>query len=48
MPPKTGLALVAEYFGYAKLGEFRADWSELSDESKRQLRDGIENGTFTY
>jgi hypothetical protein len=27
---------------------FKAEWAELSGESKEQLRDGIVNGSLTY
>jgi hypothetical protein len=31
-----------------KMAQFRTDWQELSDESKAQLKTGIEDGTFNY
>jgi len=31
-----------------KIAAFRADWAALDDESKEQLKNGIENGTLTY
>lgn len=33
--------------GYS-ISQFRKEWAELSDESKAQLKDGVENGTLTY
>jgi hypothetical protein len=31
-----------------KMAQFRSDWQALSDESKAQLKQGIEDGTFDY
>jgi hypothetical protein len=31
-----------------KLAKFRAEWSELDDASKEQIKAGVENGTLTY
>lgn len=31
-----------------KMSQFRTEWSELSDESKAQLKAGIEDETYTY
>lgn len=39
---------IKEFFGYAKLTDFSADWKALDDVSKQQIREGIGNGTFTY
>lgn len=39
---------VRDFFGYKNMAEFRKDWTALTEEDKRQLREGIENGTFTY
>lgn len=39
---------IKEFFGYAKLTEFSADWKALDDKSKAQIREGIGSGTFTY
>lgn len=36
------------YFGYEKLTEFSKDWKELSEESRKQIKDGINDGTFNY
>jgi hypothetical protein len=30
------------------LAKFRAQWAELSNDDKTQLREGIGNGTLTY
>lgn len=39
---------VKEYFGYKSMAEFRKDWSELTDQDKTDLREGIANDTLTY
>lgn len=44
---KTGMVAVMHYFGM-KVAEFRKEWADLSAESKKQLTEGIENGTLTY
>lgn len=31
-----------------KMSQFRAEWAELSDESKAQIKAGVEDGTFNY
>lgn len=35
------------FFGMT-IREFRTEWAELSDEEKAQIREGIENGSYTY
>lgn len=42
------MLLVKEFFGYKTMADFRKDWQQLSDQDKKDLRIGIENGTFTY
>ena len=44
----ASLIEVKNYFGYAKLTEFKKDWEKLDDDSRLQLRAGIGNGTLTY
>lgn len=39
---------VSAFFEFPSLGAFRAEWSKLSDEDKRELREGIGNGSLTY
>ena len=39
----ASLIEVKNYFGYAKLTEFKKDWEKLDDD-----RTGIGNGTLTY
>jgi hypothetical protein len=39
---------LSEGYPEYKLAKFRAEWNELSDKSKTQLRDGIEDGTLNY
>lgn len=45
--PATGMAAVAKYFGM-KLSDFRAQWAELTDTDKAQLKEGIGSGSLTY
>lgn len=44
----ASLTDVQKYFGYTNLAQFRKDWVELDDATKKDLRNGIGNGTFTY
>lgn len=57
--PSTGISKVAKFFkdsfterpnptSGSGLTAFKAEWTELSDNDKAQLRAGIENGTLTY
>lgn len=39
---------VKEFFGYKDMASFRRDWQALTEQDKKDLRVGIENGTFTY
>jgi hypothetical protein len=36
------------FFGYATLAEFSADWKRLSDQDKKDIRQGIQDGTYNY
>lgn len=40
--------LLSDGYPEYKMAKFRAEWAELSDESKEQLKTGVENGTLTY
>lgn len=31
-----------------RISDFRADWSRLSDQDKADLKQGLQDGTFTY
>jgi len=53
----SGIKAVADYFTKGEdgktlegdsLSKFGAEWKELSDTDKEQLKQGIENGTLTY
>lgn len=46
----TKVGIVYKFFkdGYTNLSEFKKDWDALSQESKDQLAEGIENGSLTY
>ena len=39
---------VMKYFDIKPIGKFREEWAELSDQDKRDLKEGIENGSLTY
>jgi len=47
----TGVTLndVRNFFGM-NLSQFKAEWTAggLTDQDKKQIKGGIENGTFTY
>ncbi len=50
-PAPDVLALSGELAGTHRKMDAKAmmrEWKAMSDEDKRQLRDGIENGTLTY
>ena len=42
------LTAIRNFFGYETLKDFRADWGNLTDADKKQLRAGIESGTLSY
>ncbi|MBP8211440.1 MAG: hypothetical protein KAY11_17875 [Ilumatobacteraceae bacterium] len=49
--PKSGVAAAVKFFGKLpgqSLAEFAKEWNELSDESKTQLANGINDGSLTY
>ena len=46
--PEASLTDVKNYFGYPSLSAFGVDWKQMPDEDRRQIREGIGNGTFTY
>lgn len=37
-----------EFFGYTKLADFSKDWKELTDDDKKQIRQGLADGTYNY
>ena len=37
-----------EFFGYTKLADFSADWKQLTDKDKAEIRQGLADGTYTY
>lgn len=45
--PAAGMAAVAKYFEM-KLSDFRAQWAQLTDLDKTQLKEGIGSGSLTY
>ena len=38
---------VMKYFDI-KIGQFREEWSQLTDADKTQIKEGLENGSLTY
>lgn len=39
---------LSDGFPTYKLAQFRAEWAQLSDKSKNELRAGVEDETFNY
>lgn len=37
-----------DYFGYAKLSDFAADWKALSSQDKEDIKKGLSDGTYNY
>lgn len=37
-----------DFFGYAKLADFSADWKKLTEQDKADIRKGLADGTFNY
>jgi hypothetical protein len=46
--PEATLMAVKEYFGYPTLKAFSDDWKQMPEKDRKQIREGIGNGTFTY
>lgn len=42
------LKQVKDFFGEENTAKFAAEWRQLSEQDKADLRAGIGNGTFTY
>lgn len=42
------LTQIRIYFGYEKAGDFRKDWTALTEDDKAQIKGAFENGTMTY
>lgn len=42
------LIQLKEFFGYAKLADFSADWKRLGDKDKTDIKSGFVDGTMTY
>lgn len=42
------LKVIAEFFGFANLTQFRNEWAALDDASKDQLKTGLGDGTLNY
>lgn len=41
------LKKIMEFFEMP-IGQFGKEWKQLSEDARRQIRDGIENGSLTY
>ncbi len=41
------MAAIAKFFGI-KLAQFRAEWADLSDQDKADLKAGMSDGSLTY
>ena len=39
---------VKNFFGYSTLSDFSKDWKEVPDADRKQIRDGIGDGSLTY
>lgn len=39
---------IKEFFGFTSVAQMNAEWKQLTDKDKEQIREGIGNGTFTY
>jgi hypothetical protein len=46
--PDATLGQVKDFFGYPTLAAFSADWKQVSNEDRAQIRAGIGDGTLTY
>lgn len=42
------MVTVMKYFGFESAAKFAPEWRALDEASKKQLKDGIANGTYTY
>lgn len=47
MPEKSDTKRIIEFFGMTA-GEMIKEWKLLTDEDKKQIREGILNGSLTY
>jgi len=39
---------IQEFFGIETVGEFAREWRQLTEKDKKDLREGIANGTLNY
>jgi hypothetical protein len=46
--PDATLTQVKEFFGYPNLAAFSVDWKQMPDADRKQIREGIGNGTLIY
>jgi hypothetical protein len=46
--PEANVKQVKDFFEESNTAKFSKEWKELSEEEKRQLKEGIGNGTLTY
>lgn len=46
--PDATLGQVKDFFGYPTLSAFSADWKQLPEKDRAQLRAGIGDGSLNY
>lgn len=39
---------IRDFFGYEKLADFSADWKQMPNADRDQIRAGLGDGTLTY
>lgn len=39
---------IKDFFGYSSLSAFSADWKQMPEQDREQIRTGIGNGSLTY
>lgn len=45
---EASLKDIKDFFGYETLPAFAADWKQLPEADRAQIRGGITDGTLTY
>lgn len=46
--PDATIKQIKDFFEETNVGKFAAEYRQLDEVSKKQLKEGIGNGTFTY
>lgn len=39
---------IKDFFGYSSLSAFSADWKEMPEKDRAQIKEGLSNGSLTY